>query len=221
MRRTLTLALAATLVGAAAATAQSNACADKGPKLPAAGGWAEYHADSGDFKMMYIGHETAGERIEMAMNRTMRNGEATNVVMQLVVPAFPYQMAQASEMVMQMGDRPPMKVSGQMLDMMRQRAPDQSALSPDLCARLTKVGTESVTVPAGTFSTTHYRDAQTNTDVWVDPSVPFGAVKVVSPHTTMVLKAKGTGGTTGIRGTPQEMGPGMMGPPGGRRPGGH
>lgn len=218
MRRTLSLALVAAVVAAAPVAAQDNACATKGPKLPAAGGWAEYHADSGDFKMMYVGHETAGERIEMAMTRTMRNGETANMVMQVVVPSFPYQMAQASEMVMQMGDRPPMKVSGQMLEMMRQRAPDRSGLSPDVCARLTKVGTESVTVPAGTFSTTHYRDAQTNTDVWVDPGVPFGAVKVTSPNMTMVLKGRGTGGTTGIHGTPQEMGPGMMGPPGGRRP---
>ena len=218
MRRILSLAVAAALVAAAPVAAQSNPCADKGPRLPAAGGWAEYHSDSGDFKMMYVGHETAGERIEMAMSRTMRNGETTNMVMQMVVPSFPYQMSQMTEMVMQMGDQPPMKMSGQMLDMMRQRAPDRMAMSPDMCARLTKVGTESVTVPAGTFSTTHYRDAQSGTDVWVDPAVPFGAVKVVSSQTTLVLKAKGTGGTTGIRGTPQEMGPGMMGPPGGRRP---
>jgi hypothetical protein len=170
--------------------------------------------------MLYVGHEAAGERLEMAMNRPMRNGQTGAMVMQLVVPAFPYDMAQAKEVVMQMGENPPMKMSQQMMDMMRSRLPSNQQLSPEACNRLARVGTESVTVPAGTFSTTHYRDAQDSTDVWINPDVPFGMVKVVAAHgRSIVLKAKGTGGTSGIHGTPQEMGPGMMGPPGGRRPG--
>ncbi|HET7040438.1 MAG TPA: hypothetical protein VFI13_00390, partial [Gemmatimonadales bacterium] len=205
---------------ATTAAAQDNPCSTKLPRLPAVGAWSEYQADSGNFRMMYVGHETAGERLEMAMTRTMRNGQTGNMVMQIVVPSFPYEMTQAKEVVMQMGENPPMKLSQQMLDMMRSRMPSNQSISPEACNRLARVGSESVTVPAGTFSTTHYRDAQDSTDVWIDTSVPFGMVKVVARHGTIMLKAKGTGGTTGIHGTPQEMGPGMMGPQGGRRPGG-
>ena len=220
MRRLLPLALAATVATAASLTAQTNPCGDKGPKLPAAGGWASYHADSSDFKMLYIGHESGGDRIEMAMTRTGRDGQPRPMVMQLVVPGFPYNMSQATEMVMQGEGRPPMKISGQMMQMMTSRMPQQNqGITPEQCAALTVVGHESITVPAGTFATTHYRDAKDSTDVWVDPSVPFGAVKVVGRGHTLVLTDKGTGGKTAIVGTPQEMGPGMMGPPGGRRPG--
>lgn len=222
MRSPLLLALAAALVVAPAASAQDDPCASRGARLPAAGAWASYATDSGDFKLLYLGHETAGDRLEMTASRTMRNGEAGTMVMQMVVPAYPYEMNQVSEMVMQMGGRPPMKMSGEMLNMMRSRMPPtQQTLGPDACRRMTQVGRESVTVPAGTFQTTHYRDTQSGTDVWVDPAVPFGMVKVVSTGRTVVLKEKGTAGTTAITGTPMEMGPGMMGPPGGpggRRP---
>ena len=218
MNRSFFLSLTAAAVLATSGAAQAGPCADKGPKLPAAGNWVTYHSDSGDIKMTYIGHETAGERLEMTVNRTGRNGEPMNGVIQMVVPGYPYEMTQVTEMVMQMGDRPPMKMSGDMLAMMRSRMPANNQLSADACARLTVVGRESITVPAGTFQTTHYRDAQSGTDVWVDKSVPFGMVKVINGGRTMVLQEKGTGGHTAITGTPQDMGAGMRGPPGGRRP---
>jgi hypothetical protein len=221
MRHPILLTLTAAAVLATSASAQSP-CAGKIPKLPASGSWAEYVADSGgnNFRMTYIGHEAAGERLEMAMSRVSRNGQPMNMVMQLVVPSFPYEMADAKEVVMQNGDQPPMKLSEQMLGMMRSRLPNNQSLSPEACNRLTLVGRESVTVPAGTFSASHYRDAQDSTDVWINTDTPFGMIKVVSRHGGMQLKGKGTGGVSGIHGTPQEMGPGMMGPggPGGRRP---
>jgi hypothetical protein len=217
MRHQILLSLTAAAVLATTAVAQDNPCASKGPRLPAVGAWSEYQADSGNFKMLYVAHEAAGERLEMAMNRTMR-GQVVNAVIQLVVPSFPYDMAQAKEVVMQNGTNPPMKLSDQMLGMMRSRLPQNNQLSPEACNRLTLVGHESITVPAGTFPTSHYRDAQDSTDVWIDADVPFGMVKVVARHGTIMLKAKGTGGHTAITGTPQEMGPGMMGRQPGRPP---
>lgn len=219
MRRPLLLALTALTVAAAPLAAQDASCAAKGPKLPAAGGWAEYQTDSGSIRIAYLGHETAGERIEMSMTRPPRgNRPGGPMVMQVVVPGFPYEMSDAQEVVMQMGDQPPMKMGAQMLGMMRGRMPNASQINAEQCARLTKVGEESVTVPAGTFRTTHWRDAERNTDVWVAQNVPFGMVKVVNEGRTVVLAGQGTGATSKITGTPMEMGPGMMGPPGGRPP---
>lgn len=50
------------------------------------------------------------------------------------------------------------------------------------------VGTETVTVPAGTFSCEHWRNDKNNSDIWTSDKVsPFGAVKETSPNHTMVL----------------------------------
>jgi hypothetical protein len=50
------------------------------------------------------------------------------------------------------------------------------------------VGTETITVPAGTFSCDHWRDDKNNSDVWTSDKVtPYGLVKEVRPNSTMVL----------------------------------
>jgi hypothetical protein len=50
------------------------------------------------------------------------------------------------------------------------------------------VGTESVTVPAGTFSCEHWRNDKSNSDVWTSDKVtPYGMVKEVNPKGSMVL----------------------------------
>lgn len=50
------------------------------------------------------------------------------------------------------------------------------------------VGNESVTVPAGTFDTVHWRNDKKNSDVWVSDKVsPFGMVKEVSADSSMTL----------------------------------
>jgi hypothetical protein len=50
------------------------------------------------------------------------------------------------------------------------------------------VGTESVTVPAGTFSCEHWRNDKSNSDIWTsDKITPVGMVKEVTPNASMVL----------------------------------
>jgi len=50
------------------------------------------------------------------------------------------------------------------------------------------VGTETITVPAGTFSCDHWHSDKNNSDVWTSDKVtPFGMVKESSPNHTMVL----------------------------------
>ena len=50
------------------------------------------------------------------------------------------------------------------------------------------VGTESITVPAGTFSCEHWRNDKTKSDIWTsDKITPFGMVKEVSSGSTQVL----------------------------------
>ena len=70
------------------------------------------------------------------------------------------------------------------------------------------VGTESVTVPAGTFTCQHYRKQEKNgpADMWISTQVtPYGMVKMTSADTTMVLKKILTNETSHIKGEPQKM----------------
>ena len=70
------------------------------------------------------------------------------------------------------------------------------------------VGTESVTVPAGTFTAQHYRSQGSNgtTDIWTSSDVtPYGMVKMTNADTTMELKKVLTNETSHIKGEPQKM----------------
>ena len=217
MRRASLLTLATlALLGTAPLPAQAGACASRGPKLPAAGGWSEYKTDSGTMRMAYIGKDAAGERMEISMDRPARGGRPGGpAIFQIVVPGFPYQMSEAKEVIIQMGTEPPMKMSEQMLSMMRSRMPSAPQISNEMCARMVEIGKERITVPAGTYETTHYRDTTRANDVWVSQTVAFGMVKAVAEGRTIELQATGTGAKTKLTGTPQEMNPGMMP---GRRP---
>jgi hypothetical protein len=113
-------------------------------------------------RMAYLAKETAGERLELSMT-----GQRGAMVMQMVVPGYPYEMTQIKEMVMQRGTEAPMRMPESMLSMMRSRMPNASQVNEASCGRMTEVGKERITVPAGTYQTTHYRDSTGGTDVWV------------------------------------------------------
>jgi hypothetical protein len=50
------------------------------------------------------------------------------------------------------------------------------------------VGSDSITVPAGSFSCEHWRNDKKNEDLWTsDKVVPFGMIKEAGPTSTMVL----------------------------------
>ena len=50
------------------------------------------------------------------------------------------------------------------------------------------VGTETITVPAGTFSCEHWKNDSTGGEVWTSEKVPtYGMVKMISKDSTMVL----------------------------------
>ncbi|MGH7532456.1 MAG: hypothetical protein ACREL4_04095 [Gemmatimonadales bacterium] len=210
-RGILSLILAAGIVTPLAA---QGPCADKGAKLPAPGSWSSYNATqpgrdgprSMTMKMAYLGHETGGDRIEI-----QTQGERGPVIMQMLVDGFPWGPAGLKEMVFKMGDRPAMKAGGQMMEMMRNRAPN-GGITAEMCAQLTVVGTETVSVPAGSFSATHLHSAKDSVDVWVSAKVPF-VIKVKGPNNSLELTGTGTGAKSSITETPQDMSSMMGGRP--------
>jgi hypothetical protein len=69
-----------------------------------------------------------------------------------------------------------------------------------------KVGTETITVPAGTFTCDHWSKDDGKGDVWASSQVsPMSLVKQVSPDSTMVLVKVFTDAKDHITGTPRKM----------------
>jgi hypothetical protein len=109
-------------------------------------------------------------------------------------------------MIVQAGGRPPTEMPiGMMSGMMKQ----QQAAGPKDSSPGEKVGTESVTVPGGTFMCEHYRRQDPKTgqiDFWVSTQVsPYGVVKMTGADMTMVLKKILSNETSHIKGEPQKM----------------
>jgi hypothetical protein len=70
------------------------------------------------------------------------------------------------------------------------------------------VGTESVTVPAGTFSCQHFRMKDGSGDGWISDKVsPWSLVKYQSKDSTMVLTKLVTDAKDRITGTPKKFDP--------------
>ena len=122
-------------------------------------------------------------------------------------------------MIVQQPGKPPMEMPGMMMSMMQQHqappiTPTGGAKGKGGMGEL--VGTESVTVPAGTFTCQHYRTQGNGrsgpSDVWISMSVtPYGLVKLTNSDTTMELKKILSNETSHIKGEPQQMqGPGGM-----------
>jgi len=73
------------------------------------------------------------------------------------------------------------------------------------------VGTETITVPAGTFSCEHWKNDKTGAEVWASDKVsPFGMVKEVSKDHSMVLVKVLSDYPDRITGPVQKFDPQMM-----------
>jgi hypothetical protein len=114
----------------------------------------------------------------------------------------------STRMVMQMSGQDPMEMDLNMNPMgrgMKQTTPANIAEKAEV------VGTESVTVPAGTFSCAHYRMKDGTGDAWVSDKVaPWGLVKSQSKDSTMVLTKVITDAKDHITGTPKKFDPMQM-----------
>jgi hypothetical protein len=112
---------------------------------------------------------------------------------------------QIKRMIMQSPGRPPMEMPMGMMMGMGQRGQASGAgdTSPG-----EKVGSETITVPAGTFECDHYRKQEPHgtMDVWVSSKVsPYGTVKMTSGEMTMALEKVLSNETSHIQGEPQKM----------------
>lgn len=111
--------------------------------------------------------------------------------------------------IMQIPGQPPMEMPAQMTQ--RQHA-KQAA---DIKTESQDVGSETITVPAGTFNCVHYRMNDGSGDAWVAKNVsPYGLVKYQGKDTTMTLVKVVTDAKDKIVGKPVPFNPqSFMQPP--------
>jgi len=150
--------------------------------------WATVAKDSVDGKEAYW--------IEMTMNDKGRDMVAKML--------FTKDDFQYHKMIMMMPKMPqPMEMD------MTPSAEDQKKNQDEL-SKWHSVGTETITVPAGTFSCDHWKKDTGDDDVWASPKVtPLGLVKQQGKNSSMVLIKQVSGVTDKITGTPMKM-DGMM-----------
>jgi hypothetical protein len=112
--------------------------------------------------------------------------------------------ASIAKIIMQMAGAPPMELPSQMVGQRAQQ-------TVDIRDKADKVGSESVTTSAGTFTADHYRLKDGSGDFWVSDKIsPYGLIKGQGKDFNMVLIKVVTGATDKITGTPLPFNPRLM-----------
>lgn len=179
-------------------------------KFPEVGRWAEYRAtynqDPYTIRYAVTGAESRGGKKLQWVEMKMSGGKKDqSLIYQMLVPGSLVEMDQVQEVVFKPGDQPAMKMNGMMVDMIRKQL-EQHAFHREACKGVSLVGKESVTVPAGRFSSLHFRGAGQGIDTWLSSQLPFSLVKSTGKNYQVELTAHGEGATSSITETPQEMG---------------
>lgn len=195
------------------ATGGSQEACDEFLKAPPVGHWSEYQImKEGEpelgMRLAIIGSEERAGRemhwLELAIRPADEDG---STIIKLLIPGYPVDVEELEEIVMKSGDGPALKVGGPMMGMIRKIFSDNPGLSAaEECKSMAAVGEESVTVPAGTYQTRHYRNVESGAEVWASGELPFGIVKSFDGEEYVVeLIAHGEGAETAITETPQDL----------------
>jgi hypothetical protein len=216
----LTLTLAAALVFAAsiasiapAARAQMGMRAPATPQgvfNPVVGQGAAYEMTSanGEKRTMefgIVGKESVDGKEGYWMEISFDSNQMGPMVVKTLTTLDSSNMV-TQRVIMQMGSRPPMEMT-QMMRGMNNNQPQPA----DIRNSAEDVGSESITVPAGTFTCEHYRMKDGSGDTWVSSQVtPMGVVKHTGKDSSMILTKVITDAKDKITGTPVEFNPQQM-----------
>jgi len=180
-----------------------------GPKFhsdfkPVVGGWSEYQMTGkggapSKMKIAIVGKEGDAYWYETIME-TKQEGQ---MISKMLVSGNPEDQKNIKRMIVKMGNQPAMEMPIQMM-----QASKDLGQKGKIAGKIIDKGTESIKVPAGTFTAQHmqYQDGEVVVDSWVQKDVsPYGMVKSQSKEFEMVLLGYGTGATTLITETPQKF----------------
>ncbi len=114
-----------------------------------------------------------------------------------------------SKSIIQMPGQGPMEMDSNMMNMGGRR-PAQT-VSTDFRDKAELAGSESITVPAGTFNCEHYRMKDGSGEAWISDKVsPWSLVKMRDQLRTVVLAKMTTDAKTRITATPTKFDPMQM-----------
>ena len=157
-----------------------------------------------NMEMAIVGKETVAGKDGYWFEMTISDTPMGTMIMKTLTVRDDQNMV-VSRMIMQMPNRPPMEMPSQMLKSRQETQP------ADIRQLAEEVGSESVTTPAGTFSTTHYRMKDGSGDVWVaEKAGPYGMVKFQGKDSSMVLTKVIPDAQDKITGTPVPFNPMAM-----------
>jgi hypothetical protein len=148
-----------------------------------------------------VGKESVAGEDAYWMQMVMQTENGRTVVSKALITATNFQ---PSRVIMQMPGQPAMEMPANMAAASRDKI--NSSLQD-----WHSVGTESITVPAGTFSCEHWKNDNTGAEVWTSDKVsPFGMVKEVGKDNSMVLSKILSNYPDRITGPVQKFDPQMM-----------
>jgi hypothetical protein len=196
------------ITGLAGAQRMAQAPSMPGEFKPVVGAGAQYEVttkknEKVNWAYAVVGKEAVGGAEGYWLEMRLEGGKEGGMVMKHLLVVRDGK-AEVKRMIVQTPGQPPMEMPMGMMGGMMARG-QQAASEQDLGER---IGTETVTVPAGTFLCEHYRSksGKTPADVWVSTKIsPYGLVKMVSENSTLVLTKVLANETTHIKGEPQKL----------------
>jgi hypothetical protein len=217
--RNLLLAMAALAALGGAAWAQMGRSMGGGPPQipgifkPSVGEGSEYQMTTkqGTMDMEYavVGKETVDGQDGYWNEIRIKGGKGDGTIMKQLMVSSGDNPGIKRMIVQPPGQQPMEMPMGMMSGMMHQQMKPSGQPSGDKAAASMgeMVGTETITVPAGTFLCDHYKSKSDNGgDVWISTKVyPYGLMKAVTKDSTIVLQKTLTNQTSEIKGEPRKM----------------
>jgi hypothetical protein len=177
------------------------------------GQWARFAVDAPlmreriDSRYAIVGMEGDHYWMEYEVAAPMGNG---STIMKILIPGWPHEEGTVKRVMMQlpiiegMESMPPMEMPPSSIKRDDPVNPIRMA-----CAEAENGIQESLTVTAGTFSTTRISLRSLGKDIWLSTEVPFGIVKLADAEDKGIeLTAFGSDAEPGITTAPQQI-PGM------------
>ncbi len=174
----------------------STALAQFGPRMPSMGGVFSPAVGEGAAYEVTTARDNKKMQMEMAITGKEEYQGKTGYWMEYSF-TDPKQGAMASKMMVSLnGDqtttmRMVMRMGTEVVEMdmnMPMMQSRQKTTPADVRQSAERVGTETITVPAGTFACEHWRAKDGSGDYWISEKVrPMGLVKTVNKDSSMVL----------------------------------
>jgi antitoxin component of MazEF toxin-antitoxin module len=161
-------------------------------------------------RLAVVSEETHGDTkfywYEVAFTDPSR-GPQGRMIMQSLVAGPGAKSRTVRAVVVKSGDQPAMRMPPQMVEMMNSTPGSNVAAEiARQCQEMAVVGSETVTVPGGRFTTIHLRHRTSGTEVWIEPTLNFALVKAtMQDGGAMELTGQGMGAKSSITETPREM----------------